>query len=516
MITTWFDYSDVMRLEPDRAGDVAEGFQAPIADPVWFLGRQWQMGEHRGEDAATPVRTTLIAHSAPIEPGSGGFNGDVVPFECLVEGEDNDWWTTSRRIRVGRALIELHPELAADALRLDPTTLPAPYDTLDPTDLFDGLALWRAGLADQIGPIGERLVTWDPHRLAYSRRFTVGDGALSVRDHRGGEVDWWSVDATSGPDHHLAAPRTVHRLPTRLSYRGAPHPRWWQIESVVTRREAPDPDVRSNPLSADLGAHAPDRTHLATLLLIELAASHSDDWFVIPLPTEGAEVLSLDAVSVIDAFGRTIDLLPADDWWIFRTSGLTTTQLVVLPSAPVPLEGSPTDRVEFSVDEGANLAWAVERLTAGRMLADTDIDQPVAPGVDQVAPEGGPAVFVYRPSMGLRRRWHPYLLGDIDGGRAWIQASIDPDLLDNERANDLDLSDLITENPSSSDEPVHRVDSDVLFESGVALDRAYRLARTSRGHPVLWRQRSRLPLLEGTSSGLRFDVLETVTPEIEP
>ena len=55
--------------------------------------------------------------------------------------------------------------------------------------------------------------------------------------------------------------------PTRVAYAGAPHPRLWQIEQ---RRYDP-------------GAVAPHRTRLASLLLINLTASHRDNWFTAPL-----------------------------------------------------------------------------------------------------------------------------------------------------------------------------------------------------------------------------------------
>ncbi len=45
------------RLEPrpnDR--DMQTGFAARIHDPLWLLARQWQMGEHQGENASSPVR----------------------------------------------------------------------------------------------------------------------------------------------------------------------------------------------------------------------------------------------------------------------------------------------------------------------------------------------------------------------------------------------------------------------------------------------------------------------------
>ena len=39
------------RFDPD----IEEGIAAAVADALWFLARQWQVGEFRGEDAATPI-----------------------------------------------------------------------------------------------------------------------------------------------------------------------------------------------------------------------------------------------------------------------------------------------------------------------------------------------------------------------------------------------------------------------------------------------------------------------------
>jgi hypothetical protein len=57
-------------------------------------------------------------------------------------------------------------------------------------------------------------------------------------------------------------------LASRLSWPGAPHPRWWQIE-----------DHR-----VDWAGEGPDRAHLGTVLLLELLTSHGDDWFTFPMP----------------------------------------------------------------------------------------------------------------------------------------------------------------------------------------------------------------------------------------
>ena len=48
------------RVEPNT-GDptLEEGLQARVADPMWMLARQWQFGEFRGEDAASPVHARV-------------------------------------------------------------------------------------------------------------------------------------------------------------------------------------------------------------------------------------------------------------------------------------------------------------------------------------------------------------------------------------------------------------------------------------------------------------------------
>ncbi|MBL8972401.1 MAG: hypothetical protein JNK56_17575, partial [Myxococcales bacterium] len=54
------------RLEAiTRTDDVAQGLQARLADPLWLIGRQWQVGELTGEDAASPVLCTGELEHAP-------------------------------------------------------------------------------------------------------------------------------------------------------------------------------------------------------------------------------------------------------------------------------------------------------------------------------------------------------------------------------------------------------------------------------------------------------------------
>ena len=53
-ITSW------TRLEPGtRDTPQSETLRARIYDPLWMLGRQWQLGEMQGEDNGTPVSARL-------------------------------------------------------------------------------------------------------------------------------------------------------------------------------------------------------------------------------------------------------------------------------------------------------------------------------------------------------------------------------------------------------------------------------------------------------------------------
>ena len=90
---------------------------------------------------------------------------------------------------------------------------------------------------------------------------------LRVAGHDGGDVDWFTADADTATRRTGSATRQV--VPQRLHYPGAPAPRWWQIEDSAV----------------DIGGFPPDRSHLATALLIELICDHANDWFTVPVPS---------------------------------------------------------------------------------------------------------------------------------------------------------------------------------------------------------------------------------------
>ena len=59
-LVTW------LRLEgSSRDPELTEGLTACIADPLWTLARQLQVGEFHGEDAASPILVDASLRSRP-------------------------------------------------------------------------------------------------------------------------------------------------------------------------------------------------------------------------------------------------------------------------------------------------------------------------------------------------------------------------------------------------------------------------------------------------------------------
>jgi len=486
-------------LEPGRA-DPEEGLRARIADPVWFLARQWQLGEHQGEDASSPVAVAADIRHRPVtyDRARPALDPSTIPAEALVEGEPGDWWTIGRRVRLGRLAAA---KLTADeraAYALGP--LPPPYDRL--TGQVDGRAVFAAGtLAGD--PIWTEVPPpaadhWSPATLSYDVALEAEGVALRIRDHDGGDVDWYTVDGENRPlpTHPPAtAPPHPEVIPSRLEYPGAPLPRWWQIEDRAV----------------DVGGYAPDRAHLASMLLLDVVLAHSDDWFAFPVrppvhaPSTGV-LISLANAEVRDSFDQTwpIAAPPAAQWSLFHTSGRPETELLVWPVAVAPHAGPVLDDVMIGVDEDANLAWAVELRADGRHL----LDDAQTPDAVAETTRTGSRDFRYLPSITLPDGWHPYERVDGDGrSGGWRQAVLADLTGPQPRPRRGPISRLIGGPSGTGLGRGHSLTPTAIPSTGVRVQRRAMLTRDADGRPVLWVERSTHPITGPPVSHLRFDVL---------
>ena len=524
-----FDFHS--RLEPrrDHQTDLQRGFMAETADPLWFLGRQWQMGEHQGENAASPVLVKAEYTRQPIgqDPSRPGqFPGKprsdaraLTPAESIIEGEPDDWWTIGRRIRLGatvadqaQAILEGLTKDEQDALHLP--DLAAPYEIFGRRD-WDGLALFHrrvdlelpGNLFDEV-PTIIRGDHWQPAEFVYETRFDVddADGVLSVSRHDGGDVDWWSVEGSRPlPETDQVLSNT--QQPARFNYPGAPHPRWWQIE-----------DAR-----VDIGGFPPDRSHFPTMLLLDLVLTHSNDWFTFYVDAQIGDVVILRKLTVVDLFEDEFAsddpqyqalLRVPDDWSLFRIAGWQPGALPLWPMAATPLTGEALEQVALGVYEDANLMWAVEERANGRILASLEIDPPFTPHLTpnpKLAAQSASA-YLFQPSSFTPHHWHPYVLDvDPDARRRFLQARLadyTPAPGGIFRLAPSPEAKLLIDEGHGLDDPVHVIEPSAVPVQGLRLDRCYVLGRRTDGTPVLWVQRRRLPLLSPPANRLRFDALQ--------
>ena len=107
------------RLEPQsKSGDPRPGIEARVHDPLWLLGRQWQLGEFEGEDAGTPLTVRVVTNTVPVDRwgardlADGQWLGAHDLLEPLVEAElpsaDNLGPGLRPRAEAGAALLAAH------------------------------------------------------------------------------------------------------------------------------------------------------------------------------------------------------------------------------------------------------------------------------------------------------------------------------------------------------------------------------------------------------------------------
>ncbi|MFN2347760.1 MAG: hypothetical protein ABR616_18860 [Dermatophilaceae bacterium] len=409
-IISWF------RIEP-RSDDLGpgpdRGLEARLYDPAWLIGRQWQLGELTGEDAASPAWVRVHASAAAldgIEPGGGAPRATTpgTELEPLVEGEarnldwagsvaagqhwlatmadaglvglddafrsafpvpdpdpDGDDHATTARFRVlrrrsldGAALIAATRDGSGGTRLPDRPQLPAARrDTV--LAALRGWAGWYLDPDPGLGPSAGAGESWVADRLEYRFSVTASDPTgpgtvvLEAPAYQGGRLDWHDLRGAPGrPDLGPTPERWVHAgLPTRVSYPGMPANRWWELEDGAVSF----PEVES------------DAGDLARMLLVEFAAVYGNDWFLAPLDVPFGSLLAVEGVVVVDTFGQRtlVQAAQTPQWRMFELSqgppGTIAVPAVVVGGA----EGEPVEEVALTRDETANLAWAIERTVTG-------------------------------------------------------------------------------------------------------------------------------------------------------
>ncbi|WP_027155706.1 hypothetical protein [Mesorhizobium sp. WSM2561] len=546
-----------------RTVDFTRSLRAEVRDALWFLTRQWQLGEFQGEDAASPIDARVATRLAPFERVS--FAGmaaepydETTPLEVAVEREAFPW-TLPARIEAAEIFLRRVPAgvraAVATAARiqfpLDPDAdWPREPDAhalyrLAASRAFDGakmleshtagmlaadlgaaaadvepaadaVAAWRQRVFGAAQPAPPR--AWIPDRLSYDVRISTAATAngeqalLTAPRYAEGRLDWYAFDAAPAgttlapPAGAVLVPEPAIKplsfVPTAASFPGMPSSRFWEME-----------DRRIN--FGSLNAKTTD--HLL-LIFAEMGLIYGNDWFVIPFEMPVNNLCEVLGLVVTDVFGDRTLVPPANGadenvwqrWSFFSVTGESRDDwrghFFWLPASLTSVDVSePLEAVSFARDEMANLAWAVEDIVpdgTGKGIEARLLipDEPPPP----------PTIAGVRYTLGttVPENWVPFMpehlpgsITDIRLRRGAMPPHGTPPV--DPRRRGLLLSEL----PA----PFYVAEEEVPG-SGIIVSRRVQRARWYDGRTYLWIGRARETGRGGAASGLGFDQIDDLPP----
>ena len=420
-VVTW------SRLEPlSLTADLTPGLQTLLGDPLWLLGRQWQFGELRGEDAGTPISAIVEVEHAPIgrlRPGASGEPVDVVdesvPLEARIEAEPVAVPATRVRAEAGLQLLRRLAGCPArhaagrggrplgvrrDRARRSGPGAPRPHRRRTRRRVRRAGTRRSPGRRRVRNPWPRRTAVRSPvsrpgWELRPSRPRTAaacwasgspGTRATCSRPTvRPGTPTGRSTPSRSRPTSAAAGPCSRPRStppdgstgPTSTPPIGDLGPSPAGRQGAFTRQVRLPTPASFPGMPADrlwefedgrvyLGGLEAGPTDLARMALVEFALAYGVDWFALPVELPAGSLYWVHQLDVLDTFGRSVSLGSAREpggWSMFGLAApgeptFVADALFVPPVALHVLQSEPLEEVALFRDEMANLVWGVERV----------------------------------------------------------------------------------------------------------------------------------------------------------
>ena len=564
-VTTW------TRLEPQpRDATLARSLQAQVRDPLWFLARQWQVGEFAGDDAGSPVQATLGISSRPLTGYRAGPPGQVVAaldnataLETQVERVPVHFKLRGS-VQLGLLFVDLVDDAALPAgttaafLSAFPIASSDPTPNLAGTDALqlravaagraiDGEALFRSIQADRAGQVADPPLppeasnpavaavldafaalrgdaftedsggAWQSSELNYefgveAASTDANSLVLEADAFPGGHLDWYSFTAGSGETSSTpiaSVYTTTNMLPGHVTFHGMPSDRWWGFEDAKT----------------DFGQLDAEHVDLAKLLVMEFALVYGSDWFYIPVPSSIGSVQNVTTLVVTDTFGERTMIRPVEQypvqnsprpWSMFKISdesGAVGDYLVLAPTLGQTDDADPLEEVLITRDPTAALAWAVEQTVHGS--ADRGVDgyegylARLRQEGQQAPPEPAPDLpaIAYTLEHPPPDNWIPLVPVLPAIGRASVFRR---GTMDIPGPGDTVLQLTAVAELLEPGQPYYLTDR-VVTPIGVSAQRLMRRTRLPDGSYVVWLANRSGPGRGLSASGLKFDYLRDAT-----
>ena len=540
-----------IRVHPDSLDEtMAISVQARMHDPLWLLGRQWQLGELRHDAGATPIDVRVDGTSAPIARMRGGpadatggpyvtVSPKAAPLETIVEREavseaglDGLRLRTEAGLHLLRLLraAGLTAQAAAWVTRcpfaLPAGTLPDGLDeeTRDWWDLVDGripdavklrvavpaalkpaagtapvpepeagvVRVWLAWCGSRFDVAARGTSTWNPERFEYS--FAVsglgasGEVVLAAPEYIDGRLDWFDFEQSRRQPRsdRAAAQRRFHRDPCAARFCRHAQPTLLDIRRSVDAIRRARAAVASG--HAAIACHL-DGARLRAELRRRLVPGAARDGCVDSVSGHrDRRHRRLRRYRHRESPGRPLEPLPPRGR---NDHEVGPVRIYVNATPAEAVEGPPLEELHFLRDEVANVAWAVERLIPHPLNHGVE-----PPDVARTVGAAGPTGLVWTlapPSP--PRNWFPLLpleIGRLALGVLWSARDARP------------AGTLLTELRASK----RRLHQEEVPNEGAQVTRRWQSARGIDGSLHFWIGRSKTPRKTDIAPALRFDLVE--------
>jgi hypothetical protein len=374
------EFTYYQRLEPRaRSHDFTGSFANELRDPLWFLTRQWQVGEFRGEDAGSVAFVDYAASTAKLPRWLDGASEHAVdqgaPLErqALSEPFEGDLGTA---VELGHDFADLlrsavGDEAATEQLLAAFRNLPQfqvnelpddnPVNPLDASSrrflmvcagrVVNGVALYELGRGIAAGSASVPTdVTTDPARIAQiedalaqlvARVGQVFGGVSTTED----PLTWQpkrleyqlqvvgvnpSGDGVSVLNAHPDSDGEFEWFSFDVDSRGSvasDEPPEFFTDAMVPNRVEFDgmPATRfwnfeENRLRVP--AITAEQDDIVKLLTVDFVLQHSHDWYTLPFPQEVGTLARIEHLVVHDVFGKLTVVRRADQQGDNATAGL--------------------------------------------------------------------------------------------------------------------------------------------------------------------------------------------------
>lgn len=535
-----------------RSADFSRGLKAEVRDAMWMLTRQWQFGEFKGEDAGSPVFAKVSGfHRTPDKLEVNGLEIPYlsdIPLEAMAEREEVHP-TLRLRIQMGQMFYKFLKHNGADqaySFFLNNFLLPDHSEDEDTKtrhfyhssagNVVDGYAIFQrvkttvasffegmdvSTLDTLVQKSTQEIIlpqfiswfeklylqvprnesAWRSNRMEYEFKLKVPSATgqnteLKASDYAGGRLEWTDFELQEQNSIPASAPESVPGekksavfLPTIVTFKGMPNPRFWQMEAG----------------NMDFGKIEKSPAGIVGLLLAEYGLTYSNDWFLLPYPIKINSLSSINGILVTDVFGQKSFISPSrmtneTNWQemsLFSLSQnnqkLAGQQVFYLPPVVGAMqESEPLERVYFMKDEMANLVWAIEDI----IPSQTGGGKKVLLNMPETSPEI-PNENKWRYTLGttIPENWIPFVAVHKSGSHQeiYLQRAHMPN-------SKLPRSLLLSEK-----QPVHFLETQEVPRAGVIVERTFQRVRWLDGRTYTWIGRRKMTGRGEGNSGLAFD-----------